>query len=137
MACVQAAEKLQSSSKIAGKAFFITNDEPYPFWTFLGDILEPLGYDRPHIHLPFLLVFVLAVILERVITPLLKPIVRLPPSEFNPARVRISASNRHFNIARAKRELGYKPNISLKEGIARTVAHFQPLAKGHEYHKTK
>jgi len=31
-------------SPVAGQAFFITNQEPVPFWTFTGDLLEGLGY---------------------------------------------------------------------------------------------
>ena len=36
----QAAEKLVLGSPVAGRPYFITNDEPRPFWEFLGDICE-------------------------------------------------------------------------------------------------
>jgi hypothetical protein len=38
----QAAEKLVLGSPVAGRPYFITNDEPRPFWEFLGDICEVL-----------------------------------------------------------------------------------------------
>lgn len=63
---------------MAGRAYFITNDEPRPFWTFLGDFLEPLGYERPSKRLPWQLVFALAVVFEWIIW-LLRPI-RVRPS---------------------------------------------------------
>jgi hypothetical protein len=36
----QAAEKLVLGSPVAGRPYFITNDEPRPFWEVLGDICE-------------------------------------------------------------------------------------------------
>jgi 3-beta hydroxysteroid dehydrogenase/isomerase family len=38
----QAAEKLVLGSPVAGRPYFITNDEPRRFWEFLGDICEVL-----------------------------------------------------------------------------------------------
>ena len=64
---VQAAEALARVPKVAGQAYFITNAEPRPFWTFLGDFLEPLGYERPSRRLPWQLVFALAIIYEWII----------------------------------------------------------------------
>jgi hypothetical protein len=40
----QAADELYPGSPVAGQAFFITNQEPVPFWDFTGDLLEGLGY---------------------------------------------------------------------------------------------
>lgn len=39
-----AAEQLAPGAPAAGQAFFITNQEPVPFWAFTGDLLEGLGY---------------------------------------------------------------------------------------------
>lgn len=125
------------SSPVAGQAYFITNDEPYPFWGFIGDILEPLEYGRPRIRLPWLPLFLFALLMERVIIPLLSPFVHLKPSEFTSSRLTIVASNRTISCKRAIRDLGYRPAVPLKEAIQRTVAHFQPLQKGHEFKKVK
>ena len=49
---IQAAEALLEagpSSALAGKAYFVTNDDPRPFWGFMGDLCEGLGYGRPRI----------------------------------------------------------------------------------------
>lgn len=43
---VLAAEKL-SKAVGGGQAYFVTNDEPRPFWTMMGDILEGLGCVPP------------------------------------------------------------------------------------------
>lgn len=134
---VLAASKLSLTSNIAGKAYFITNEEPYPFWGFIGDILGPLGYGRPRIRLPWLPLYLIALFMERIITPLLAPFYKLKPSEFTSSRLTIVASNRTISCQRAKRELGYTANIPLKEAIERTVAHFQPLKEGQEFKKVK
>ena len=76
---MQAADALAGSQPAcAGKAYFITNAEPRPFWGFLGDLLEPLGYQRPTKKLPWRLIFFIAVLVELIIW-LLKPFKVSPP----------------------------------------------------------
>jgi sterol-4alpha-carboxylate 3-dehydrogenase (decarboxylating) len=123
---LQAADKLSIGSDLAGQAFFITNQEPIPFWTFTGDMLEGLGYARPHIKLPLMLILFVAMLFEYVIRPLLKPIKELS-TDFTVFRVRIVTRQRAFSCEKAKNMLGYVPAVPLKEGVARTVAHFEHL----------
>jgi len=86
---VQAADALTSAScTCAGKAYFITNAEPRRFWGFLGDILEPLGYQRPSTKLPWRLIFFIAILVELIIW-LLKPMVVSIP--FHTYQLRIYA----------------------------------------------
>jgi sterol-4alpha-carboxylate 3-dehydrogenase (decarboxylating) len=58
---------------VAGKAYFITNQHPKPFWGMMGDVCGGLNYTRPHLKLPFLLIILIAFLFEYVIRPLLKP----------------------------------------------------------------
>jgi sterol-4alpha-carboxylate 3-dehydrogenase (decarboxylating) len=125
---VLAAARLASAaSPIAGRPFFITNDAPRPFWTFMGDLLEPLGYGRPHIKLPFWPLYVVSVVVAW-LSALLRPLVALPTTDFTPMRITISAATRRLDCGAAKRELGYAPRVSVDEGLARTVAAFAHLA---------
>lgn len=64
LAMIQAAKALSTKPSVAGQAYFITNDDAQPFWRFLGDFLEPLGYGRPRIKLPFYPILMLAMIFE-------------------------------------------------------------------------
>jgi len=142
---------------VAGQAYFITNDDARPFWTFLGDILAGLDFEprlRPHIKLPYLLVFVLAAVFEYLVSALTRCCWRVPASasvvmthfahtqvmplckalgkpltasEFTMNRIAISASNRRFDISRAKTQLGYRPVVSIDEALARTVQSFGHL----------
>jgi sterol-4alpha-carboxylate 3-dehydrogenase (decarboxylating) len=122
----QAADKLALGGPLAGQAFFITNQDPVPFWSFTGDILEGLGYRRPYIHLPRLLVLAIAILFEYVIRPLLRPFKELT-TDFTVFRVNIVTRQRMFSSKKAQGMLGYKPAVSLKEGIQRTVKAFSSL----------
>lgn len=128
LAHIMAAKALSTKPSVAGQAYFITNDDAQPFWRFLGDFLEPLGYGRPRIKLPFYPILMLAIIFEYLIMPLCKMLGKpLPASEFTTTRIRIAACNRRFNITRAKEELGYKPTFDVKTGLQRTIASFSYL----------
>ena len=106
---IQAAEAMAQAepSKLAGQAYFITNQDPKPFWGMLGDVCEGLGYARPSIHLPWLLVFLIALVFEYVIRPLLRPIVALN-SDFTVSRILIASANRTFSCEKARRDFGYR-----------------------------
>eukprot|EP00775_Hariotina_reticulata_P012775 gene12775-12903_t len=123
---ILAADKLHVGSNLAGQTLFITNQEPIPFWTFTGDVLEGLGYTRPHIKLPFLLILLVAMLFEYVIRPLVKPIKELS-TDFTVFRVRVVTRQRAFSCEKAKRLLGFVPAVSLQQGIQRTVKHFEKL----------
>lgn len=90
--------------------------------------MEPLGYGRPRIRLPWYPLYLLASFLEYVIIPFLRIFgIKMKPSEFQSNRIRIAASNRTISCKRAISELAYKPKVSIREGVERTVAHFQPM----------
>jgi len=126
---ILAAERLAPGSSIAGEAFFITNQQPVPFWSFTGDLLEGLGYPRPSIHLPLLLILAIAMLFEYVIRPLLKPIKELS-TDFTVFRVKIVTRQRAFSCKKAKELLGYVPAVSIQEAVKRTVTHFGHLRAG-------
>ncbi|GLC45122.1 hypothetical protein PLESTB_001470900 [Pleodorina starrii] len=114
-------------SRVAGKAYFITNGEPRPFWGMMGDICEGLGYGRPRIHLPFLLVFVLALVFEWVVRPLVRAAGKELRTDFTVNRILIATTHRTFSTARAARDFGYAPTIGLQDAIKKTLASFAEL----------
>ncbi|GIL70497.1 hypothetical protein Vretimale_3639 [Volvox reticuliferus] len=122
-----AAEALSPTSPIAGKAYFITNNEPKRFWEMMGDVCEGLGYGRPRIHLPFMLVFVLAVIFEYVVRPLVRLFSKDLRSDFTVNRILIATTNRTFSTAKARKDFGYVPATKLADAIKKTLASFQDL----------
>ncbi len=116
------------NSKAAGNAYFVTNDDPRPFWGFMGDVCDGLGYGRPRIHLPVGVILFIAYIMQYIIIPLLRPFKRLE-TDFTPFRIIVASSNRTFSCARAKKELGYHPAVSMDEALDRTLKHFAHLKK--------
>ena len=95
----------------------------------MGNVVEGLGYRRPHIQLPYLLIILIAFIFEYVIRPLVRPFKNLE-TDFTVNRILLATTERTFSSDRAKRAFGYVPKVSLAEGIERTVRSFQHLRKG-------
>lgn len=132
---MQAADALSTESKLAGQAYFITNHEPVKLWGFFDNVLDGLSFPaklRPHVHLPFFLILLLSFVFEYIIVPLLKPFKQLS-TEFTPNRIRIVACDRLFSSRKAIDHFGYVPQISIKEGLRRTIAageHMQYKASG-------
>lgn len=124
---LQAAEHLSLDSPLAGKPYFLTNDDPMPSFTFLGHILHGLGYPRPSKKLPATLLFVLAFIFVWFISPIFKLFGKEVSTEFTPNRIKLVSVNRTFSIERAKRDFGYKPKVGMQEAISRTVTAFPHL----------
>lgn len=116
-----------SHAACAGKAYFITNDEPRPFWGMMGDICEGLGYQRPRIHLPYHVIMIIACFVQYIILPMFKCFGRNIETDFTPFRIAVSATNRTFSCARAKKDLGYVPDVSIDAALQRTFQYFEGL----------
>lgn len=115
-------------TSVAGKPYFVTNDDPRSFWGFMGDLLEPLGYERPRVKLPFWPLYIISWLVAAAVALLnLVPGLTVPSSDFSPMRIRISAAERRLSCAAAKGDLGYVPAVSIEEGVRRTVAAFAHL----------
>jgi nucleoside-diphosphate-sugar epimerase len=68
--------------------------------------------------------------LQTQVMPLFRLVGRpLAASEFTRNRIRIAASNRRFDISRAKNDLGYFPDVSMDEALQRTLKSFEHLQK--------
>ena len=112
---VLAAEKLSSDSVIAGKVYFISNDEPLPLWDIVNRILAAGGVPAVE--------KTISPQLASVIGALLENLYRLLKLSGEPRMTRFVAkelSTAHwFDISAAKRELGYQPQVSVVEGLRR------------------
>ncbi|KAI0059541.1 C-3 sterol dehydrogenase [Artomyces pyxidatus] len=105
--------------QVAGQAFFITNGEPIYFWDFprgLWRMLDPEHYPyRSNIVLPKTVGFVLATFSEW------WGWLSGKEPTFTRFRVTFTCAHRYHNIEKARRVLGYEPQIGLEEGMKRTV----------------
>eukprot|EP01027_Heterolobosea_sp_BB2_P026311 GEZU01040499.1.p1 GENE.GEZU01040499.1~~GEZU01040499.1.p1 ORF type:complete len:115 (-),score=50.11 GEZU01040499.1:169-513(-) len=98
-----------------------------PMWDMIKYIYRNLGYPEPSIVIPYWFAWYMSMIIDLVVL-ILSPIVTLHPN-FTFFRVVNSCASRSFNISKAKRDLGYKPAISMKVGMERTLEYFK---KWHE-----
>jgi 2-alkyl-3-oxoalkanoate reductase len=110
-----AADRLAPGSVIAGKAYFITNGEPLPLWEMVNRLLAVADMApvtktvSPHA------AKVVAAMCET-----LWKLLRLPGEPPLTRFVAEELSTAHwFDIAAAKRDLGYMPEISIEEGLRR------------------
>ncbi|KAK7097791.1 sterol-4-alpha-carboxylate 3-dehydrogenase, decarboxylating-like isoform X2 [Littorina saxatilis] len=125
---ILASEKLGKDSPVCGKAYHITNDEPIYFWTFMSRIVEGLGYDPPHIYLPYFFVYFIAVIMM-VVSKIVNLFVPWNPT-LTPMKVALAGTHHFYLCDHAKKDMGYKPIVSLDDGIQRTVDSFDYLKSG-------
>lgn len=107
-----------------GQAYNITNDEPMTQQQFLEAIAEELGVGKPTRHVPYHALYYAGDLAERV--------AYLTKSQKQPFVTRLGVKlfgtdNRH-SIEKARRELGYTPQVPIREGV-RLAAQWY-LAKG-------
>ncbi|XP_075428797.1 sterol-4-alpha-carboxylate 3-dehydrogenase, decarboxylating isoform X6 [Ascaphus truei] len=124
---ILAGEHLQKDSPLCGKAYHITNDEPIPFWAFLTRILIGLNYDAPKYLIPYWLAYYLAFFLSFLVF-ILGPLIKIKPT-FTPMRVALAGTYHYYSCERAKKDMGYKPVVSLDQAVERTIKSYSHLRR--------
>jgi len=108
-------ERRDSSEPVAGRAFFITADDPIETWTMVNHLLAAAG--EPPVTRS------VSARVARNAGAVLESIWRLLRLSTEPPMTRWVAeelSTSHwFNISAARRDLGYAPQVSLEDGLAR------------------
>ncbi len=112
---VDAFELAAQSEAGDGEAYLIGDESPYQLNDLVTAIGDSLGVRVKITHVPFWPLWVAALLCEAVY----KPLSRDPP--LFRRRVDWFRQNRSFSIARARRDLGYKPRVGLQEGLAQTA----------------
>lgn len=102
---------MEAPAKCLGQAYNITNGEPLPLLTILQRIFAASGVELRVRRLPYRLLFLLATILERVVPARFLTLTRYTIS--------VLAQSQTLSIEKAQQQLGYEPQISVDEGIAR------------------
>ncbi|KAJ0702776.1 putative 3-beta-hydroxysteroid-4-alpha-carboxylate 3-dehydrogenase (decarboxylating) [Helianthus annuus] len=111
---------------VSGKVFFITNFEPTKSWHFALCMLEGLGYYRPIIRLP-------AVVVRSVVFLIKWMDLNISSRDLKHVSVhntiQLMSRTRTYNCSAAERHIQYSPIVSLDDGITSTVKSFKHLAK--------
>lgn len=119
-AVIAAEDKLVAGSPVCGQAYFITNGEPMAFFDFIEKVLVKLGYPPITGKVPYWLAYFAASVVEGIDT--LKGGTLNAENGLTRFSVRYMVTHHYFNISKAYRDFGWKPKVSLEEGIRLTVA---------------
>lgn len=110
-----ALDVLNPDAACAGRAYYISNDEPIPMGALLNRILEAGGLPPVSRSVPPTVAYFAGATLEKVYGALGK--------KEEPIMTRFVArqlATAHwFNISGAKRDLGYRPSVNMDEGMRR------------------
>jgi len=119
-----AADALQPGSPVAGSVYFISQDDPIVLWPWIDDLLTRLNIPPVKRQLSLSAARTLGAAMELVYR-------RLPiPGE--PRLTRFLASelalSHHYDISRARRDLGYQPQFSTAQALEKTLPFLHDLA---------
>lgn len=107
--------KAAATPGISGEVFFIGGASYLPLDDYIDTAAKAVGAPRPFLRFPYLLLHSAAWLCERIFVPLgLEPPLHI-------RRVRFFRNNRAFSIEKARRVLNYSPQVSLEDGMRRTV----------------
>jgi len=113
-----AADALQPDSPACGKAYFITNGEPVNCWDWINEILVLAGLAPVNRGVPLPVAYAAGAAMEGLWT-LLRRTDEPRMTRFLAAQL---GTAHYFNIAAARRDLGYVPQISMAEGMKKLGA---------------
>lgn len=115
---LQAADRLEIGSAVAGKAYFLSQGEPLPIWDVVNRILAAGGVPPVTRTISLRLAYAVGSILERIYT--------LFALQGEPRMTRFVArelSTAHwFDLTAARRDFDYTPLVSFDEGMKRLQA---------------
>lgn len=120
-ALLLADERLGGDAVAAGQAYFVTNGEPYPFFKFVADVLAALDLPPMKHAIPYAVAYPVAAIAEAWDT--LKGGTLNAENGLTRFAVRYMCTHHYFSIEKARRELGYRPAVTISEGVRLTADH--------------
>lgn len=96
-----------------GQAYNITNDRPLSQQQLLSAIAHDMGASPPRLHVPYRALYAAGYLAERLAA--LAPSRRRPP--ITRLGVAFFGTDNRYAIGKARRELGYCPQVDLRDGI--------------------
>jgi len=112
---VLAADRLKENPELSGKVYFISQDDPVPLWDLVDDILKAAGHPPVKRAIPRKMAWLVGALLEFVY--------KMFRIRGEPQMTRFLADElataHWFDIRAARKDLGYAPTVSIKEGLGR------------------
>jgi len=118
------AKLLKGSSRVGGKAYFITDGPPSNFFTFFDNFVGAIGYKiwPKNLWLPRWFAYSVGCISES-IAFLFRPVKKYSP-KMSRFAVTYTCTDYTFNSDRAREDFGFIPKYSRQEAFDRTIAYF-------------
>jgi nucleoside-diphosphate-sugar epimerase len=109
----------------AGRAYFITNDEPVVLWDWINGLLAALGKPPVTRAVSLRTASAIGTVCETLWRAL--PLKGEPPmTRFIAAEL---AKDHWFDLTAAKRDLGYAPRVTMAAGTAELVEHYRAIGR--------
>ena len=115
---VLAADRLGPGATIAGKAYFLSQGEPWPVWDLVNRILQAAHMPPVTRAVPISVACAVGALLEWAYATFRLP--GEPP--MTPFLARELSTAHWFDVTAARRDLGYEPRVSIEEGMRRLEA---------------
>jgi nucleoside-diphosphate-sugar epimerase len=100
---------------VSGETFFVTDDEKVTARDFITKMADAAGFPRPKISIPYSVAYASAAVAEKLHS--------LSGSKKEPLMTRygiaLTGRNLTFSCEKAKRVLGYNPQVNIGEGMRR------------------
>ena len=113
-----ALDRLAPNAACAGKAYFLSNDEPLPVKVIVNRLIACAGLPPCNKHIPAAIAYAIGALMELSY--------RVLPLKGEPLLTRFVVSQlstaHWFDLSAAKRDLGYRAEVSITEGLARLAA---------------
>lgn len=110
---ILAADRLAPDAACAGKAYFLSDDQPVNLWDFINEILAKHRIAPVTKSIPVRRAMLLARMLETIYR-LLGLSAEPPLTRFVVSQL---STSHWYNINAAKKDLGYKPEVTVAEGL--------------------
>jgi nucleoside-diphosphate-sugar epimerase len=112
---ILAADRLEEDHKLSGNIYFISQDDPVPLWDMINNILKAAGLAPVRWTIPKKMAWLIGAVLEF--------FYKIFNISGEPKMTRFIADElataHWFDINAAKKDLGYVPRVSTKEGLRR------------------
>jgi nucleoside-diphosphate-sugar epimerase len=112
--------------RAVGEAYNITNDRPLDQRQLLEAIAHEVGAEPPRLHVPYRALYAGGFLAERFAmltrSPRRPPITRLGVAFFG--------TDNRYTIHKARRELGYAPQVALRDGVRLAASWYRQRDQG-------
>jgi 3beta-hydroxy-Delta5-steroid dehydrogenase / steroid Delta-isomerase len=119
---ILAAEHLTDGGTAPGQAYFINDDEPVNMFEFARPVLEACGQRWPRLRMPGRLVHAAMDVWQR-----LHFRFDLPQPPLEPLAVERLYLDNYFSVAKARRDLGYRPLLTTEKAMQHCVPYYVEL----------